>query len=86
MHFTGNVLSSLILKSVLGGEHYDYPHFIAKKTELQRVRNLPRVTQLESNGADMQTQPFSNKAHALKQLMLLLSEDAGVWHSLMSRT
>lgn len=86
MHFTGNVLSSLILKSVLGGRHYDYPHFIAEKTELQRVRNLPRVTQLESNGADMQTQPFPNKVHALKPPMLLLSEDTGVWHSLMSRT
>ena len=66
MHFKGHVLTSLILISTLGGGHYYYPYFITEKTE--RIRNVPRVTQLESNGAEMQTPAFSDKAHALKQL------------------
>lgn len=68
MHFTGHVLSSLILIPALGGGHYDCPYFITEKADLERIRNLPRVTQLESYGTEMQNQAFSDKAHALKQL------------------
>lgn len=55
MYFIGNALSSLILISILGGGYYDYPYFVVEKTDLERIRNLPKFTQLGNNGPEMQT-------------------------------
>lgn len=79
---TGNKLSTLIFILTLEGGHYDYPHFRVEKSDLEQG-TLPRVTQLESNGTEMQTEAFSNRAHVLKPLSnAFLSQDTGVCHSL----